>query len=88
MISSIAFGLWHVGPALHPARRQATGEAVGHARATGPAVVVGDVVATTIGGIGFGWLRLRSGSIVAPTIAHATLNASAYLATRLRRDRS
>jgi membrane protease YdiL (CAAX protease family) len=87
LISSVAFGFWHIGPALHPARREATGGAVGHARATVPAVVLGDVVATTVGGIGFGWLRLRSGSIAAPTIAHATLNASAYLATRLRRSK-
>ncbi len=60
---------------------------MGHERATAPAVVLGDVVATTVGGIGFGWLRLRSGSIAAPTIAHATLNGAAYLATRLRRER-
>jgi uncharacterized protein len=73
-VSSVAFGLWHVGSALHPARRDAT---------TG-STVIGDVIATTIGGLGFGWLRLRSGSIVAPTIAHAALNASAYLATRFR----
>jgi hypothetical protein len=84
-VSSIAFGLWHVGPALNRARRQEIGHAVGHTRAAAPAVVLGDVVATTVGGIGFGWLRLWSGSIVAPTIAHAVLNASAYLATRLRR---
>ena len=85
LVSSIAFGLWHVGSALDPARQQATGDLVGHARASATAVVLGDVVATTVGGVGFGWLRLRSGSIVAPAIAHATLNASAYLATRLGR---
>lgn len=85
-VSSIAFGLWHIGAALHPARQQATGDAIGHHLASTPAVVFGDVVATTIGGFGFGWLRLRSGSIAAPVIAHATLNASAYLATRLRND--
>ncbi len=84
LISSIGFGLWHVGAALHPERQRATGEVVGHRLATGPAVVLGDVAATTIGGIGFGWLRLRSGSIAAPAIAHAVLNASAYVATRFR----
>jgi membrane protease YdiL (CAAX protease family) len=84
-VSSIAFGLWHVGSALHPARQAAASDALGSQRAAAPATVVGDVVATAVGGIGFGWLRIRSGSIAAPTIAHATLNASAYLATRLRR---
>jgi membrane protease YdiL (CAAX protease family) len=84
VVSSIAFGLWHVGSALHPARQRATGEMVSHPGAMVPAVVLGDVVATTVGGFGFGWLRLRSGSIVAPTLAHAALNASAYIATRVR----
>ena len=85
IVSSIAFGLWHIGSALHPERQRATGAWVGHERASAPRVVLGDVVATTIGGLGFGWLRLRSGSIVAPTTAHAALNGSAYLATRISR---
>jgi membrane protease YdiL (CAAX protease family) len=84
IVSSIAFGLWHVGAALHPARTAATGELVGEHRGTAAASVAGDVVATTIGGVGFGWLRLRSGSIAAPALVHAALNASAYAATRLR----
>ena len=29
------------------------------------------------------WLRCRSGSIAAPVVAHATLNATAYLAARI-----
>lgn len=83
VVSSIAFGLWHVGSALHPERQRATSGVVGHPRAIAPAAVLGDVIATTIGGFGLGWLRLRSGSIAAPAIAHAALNGSAYLATRL-----
>jgi uncharacterized protein len=84
VVSSLAFGLWHVGAALHPARTAAAGELVGDHGGTALAAVAGDVVATTIGGIGFGWLRLKSGSIAAPALAHAALNASAYAATRLR----
>ena len=82
LVSSAAFGLWHIGAALHPARRDAAGDAVGLPGTTAPAVL-GDVLATTVGGLGFGWLRLRSGSILAPTLADGALNASAYLATRL-----
>lgn len=85
LVSALAFGLWHIGSALHPARQRATAGVVGHRLAPAPVVVLGDVAATTIGGIGFGWLRLRSGSIAAPVIAHAALNGSAYLATRLGR---
>jgi membrane protease YdiL (CAAX protease family) len=87
LVSSVAFGLWHIGAALHPARRDAAGDAVGLPGTTAPGVL-GDVVATTVGGLGFGWLRLRSGSILAPTIAHGALNASAYLATRIGADRA
>jgi membrane protease YdiL (CAAX protease family) len=83
-VSSIAFGLWHVGAALHPARTAATGAVVGHHRGTTAAAVVGDIVATTIGGLAFGALRLKSRSVAAPALAHAALNASAYAATRLR----
>jgi membrane protease YdiL (CAAX protease family) len=82
VLSALTFGLWHVGAALHPARRHATAGVVGDRLAPAPAVVAGDVVATAIAGLGFGWLRLRSHSIVAPTMAHAAVNASAYVATR------
>jgi membrane protease YdiL (CAAX protease family) len=81
-LSALAFGLWHVGAALHPERQRATGDVIGHQLAPTPVVVVGDVVATTIGGLGFGWLRLRSNSVVAPVLAHTAVNASAYVATR------
>jgi membrane protease YdiL (CAAX protease family) len=83
-VSSVAFGFWHVGAALHPARTAATGELVGEHGGTVAAAVAGDVIATTIAGVGFGWLRLKSGSIAAPVLVHAALNASAYAATRFR----
>jgi uncharacterized protein len=82
LLSSVAFGLWHVGAALHPARRDATAGVVGNQLAPAPVVVLGDVVATAAAGLGFGWLRLRSNSVLAPTLTHAALNASAYVATR------
>jgi membrane protease YdiL (CAAX protease family) len=82
-VSSLAFGLWHIGAALHPERQRSTAGAVGEPRVPTPLVVLGDVAATAIGGLGFGWLRLRSGSVAAPVLAHTAVNASAYLATRL-----
>jgi membrane protease YdiL (CAAX protease family) len=86
LVSSLAFGLWHIGAAMHPERQAATAGVVGHQLAPRPAVVLGDVAATTIGGLGFGWLRMRSGSIAAPVMAHTALNAGAYLATRIGRS--
>jgi CAAX protease family protein len=83
--SSLAFGLWHIGSALHPERQRATAGVVSHPLGPALLAVLGDVAATTVGGLGFGWLRLRSGSIAAPVLAHAALNGSAYVATRVRR---
>jgi membrane protease YdiL (CAAX protease family) len=83
-VRSLAFGLWPVGAALHPERPAAAGDVVGQHAATTAIAVGGDVVATAIAGLGFGWLRLRSGSVVAPALAHAALNATAYAATRVR----
>jgi membrane protease YdiL (CAAX protease family) len=56
------FGLWHVPPIW--------GEGVG--------VVVGTVAATTVAGVGFTWLRRRSGSIVAPMLAHLATNSTTF----------
>jgi membrane protease YdiL (CAAX protease family) len=85
LVSAVSFGLWHVGAALHPERQRTSAGVVGDRLAPTIAVVGADVAATTVGGLGFGWLRLRTGSIAAPVIAHAVLNGSAYVATRRNR---
>lgn len=56
---AVAFGLWHVFPAW---------------RADGIAVALGTFAATTAAGWGFVWLRKRSGSLVAPVLAHLATN--------------
>jgi membrane protease YdiL (CAAX protease family) len=65
------FGLWHVLPAW---------------RADGAGVALGTLVATTVAGFAFGWLRTRSGSLLAPILAHVATNsgalAVAWLVTR------
>jgi membrane protease YdiL (CAAX protease family) len=43
------------------------------------AIVGGAVAFTAVAGLGFVWLRERSGSLVAPVCAHAMVNSSAYL---------
>jgi membrane protease YdiL (CAAX protease family) len=55
----------------------------------GSVSVVATVVVTTGAGLIFIWLRERSGSLLAPILAHAGLNASAFafgamLATSIR----
>lgn len=61
-LSSVLFGLWHLVPIL--------GSSIG--------AIVGTLLATTAAGVGFCWLRLRSGSLVAPILAHLATNAVAF----------
>lgn len=75
--SSVAFGLWHVLPALETAGATpalpSAGTPAGMAAAAGAAVA-----ATTVGGLLFAWLRLRAESLLAPTLAHAATNGVAF----------
>jgi membrane protease YdiL (CAAX protease family) len=77
--SSVLFGLWHILPTIdriesNPGTRHAHGD---HLRMA--AVVAATCTATTAGGLCFAWLRLRSGSVVAPILAHVTPNATGFL---------
>ncbi len=45
-----------------------------------PLLVVATVGITTLAGFVFSWLRLRTGHVAAPFVAHAALNASALVA--------
>lgn len=84
--SSLAFGVWHVLPALeshthNPAGAQlsATISTRGSGRA---AHVAGTVLATAVAGAAFAALRLRSRSLLASVMAHAAVNQLGYLAAR------
>jgi membrane protease YdiL (CAAX protease family) len=76
--TSVLFGFWHVIPALHVGgTNQGVSAAVGGAGSLG--VVAGTVALTTIGGLVFGELRRRSGSVVASAGAHWATNALGVL---------
>ncbi len=75
--SSCCFGIWHVVPTLGSVARGAGSESL-----PAPASTIAVVAATTLAGLGFAWLRIRSESIVAPIIVHAALNMSAFAAIR------
>jgi uncharacterized protein len=84
VVSSIVFGLFHIGPALATIRLNEpglawTGQALGVAAAG---------VITAVAGVVFCWLRLRSGSLLAPILAHWATNgfglAGAAYAQRMR----
>lgn len=84
VLSSLLFGLWHVLPALGggAANEVATG-ALGGGLAGTVARVVGTVLVTAVGGAVFCWLRVRSGSLLAPALLHWALNGLGLLAVRL-----
>jgi len=70
LVSSVIFGLWHIAGVVNDL---AGDPALGVAGA-----VVGTFVATTIAGIGFAWLRVRSDSLIAPMLAHLATNSLTY----------
>jgi uncharacterized protein len=77
--SSTFFGLWHVVPALGAAERGATSRPDARTTASTAAVVA----TTAMAGAGFAGLRLRAGSVLAPTLAHAALNMAAFAGVRI-----
>jgi len=62
VIGAGLFGLWHVPPLLDE----------------GAVVVLGTLAATTVAGVGFISLRRRSGSLLAPALAHLATNSSTF----------
>jgi CAAX protease family protein len=81
--SSALFGLWHILPTLSALRVND----IGGGPAARVAAVSGAVVATGIGGVILCWLRLRTGSLVAPVVVHTATNsfaiASAFVVQRM-----
>jgi membrane protease YdiL (CAAX protease family) len=70
LVCSVAFGLWHIPPALSDAAGNGAIEASG--------IVLGTIAFTTVAGALFCWLRLRSGSLLAPILAHIGSNSFSY----------
>jgi membrane protease YdiL (CAAX protease family) len=77
LVHSVLFGLWHLPPLL-------IGADDGLLRAL--PLATGTFLLTALAGLGFAWLRLRSGSLLAPVIAHigtnSTATVAAWIATR------
>ncbi len=67
--TSALFGVWHVLPARD-------------AVATNARIAL-TVATTALAGAAFACLRYRSGSVLAPIVAHTAINASAFAAARL-----
>ena len=80
--SSLLFGVSHVLPTLSSMSRTALSGHLARRPLRQAAFVGGNVAVTGLAGAVFAWLRLRSGSVVAPLLAHAALNDAALLAGR------
>ena len=74
--TSVLFGFWHVLPAWHLA---ASNDGVAAVGGNDVLVVVGTVALTVVGGLIFGELRRRSGSVLASAGAHWATNALGVL---------
>ncbi len=59
---SALFGVWHIPGAW----------------SSSPAALAGTVIVTTVAGVVFCWLRLRSHSLIAPALAHLATNSVAF----------
>jgi membrane protease YdiL (CAAX protease family) len=81
VLSSALFGLWHVLPAQGAA--DSSPGVITVVDAGGgfgvPLAVAAAVVATGLSGLVFCWLRLRSGSLLAPIGLHLATNSVGYL---------
>jgi membrane protease YdiL (CAAX protease family) len=75
VVSSALFGLWHIAASLGGGTANATIAGTVGADATGMTLrVVVTVLFTSLAGVVLCWLRLRSGSLLAPVLAHWTVN--------------
>ena len=77
LVTSLLFGLWHIAPTLGTMsdNHEFRGAAVSMAGQS--LLVLGAIAVTFAAGLIFCWLRLRSGSLIAPVMAHAATNGLA-----------
>jgi CAAX protease family protein len=77
-VSSAAFGLWHVLPARQVTSFNPVTEGLAGDPLTRALGVAAAVAGTALAGVVFCWLRLRSGSLLAPALVHWATNGLGY----------
>lgn len=78
LLSSVLFGFWHILPALNFAKTNKAAQGL-------PVItIIGTIIFTTLTGMAFAWLRVVSGSILAPMLIHFASNSGGYMASWLR----
>jgi membrane protease YdiL (CAAX protease family) len=77
--SSLLFGAWHILPTLTTAASNGAMEQLASTPAGLVLVVIGNVLSTAFAGAVFAYLRLRSGSLLAPALAHLATNDISFV---------
>jgi membrane protease YdiL (CAAX protease family) len=77
LVTSALFGLWHIAPTLHTMSDNHIFRGAAVTVAGQVLLVLGAITVTFAAGLVFCWLRLRSGSLIAPVMAHAATNGLA-----------
>jgi uncharacterized protein len=80
--TSLLFGAWHVLPTIDHYRGNPVSDLVADPGRGRRLAVLATTLSTAGAGVVFAGLRLRSRSVLAPVLAHAAVNVSAYLAGR------
>lgn len=83
VLSSLVFGLWHISPTIQSLTTNSAVNRASTGALAGLGIVSGVVAVTALAGAALAWLRLKSGSVLAPWIAHTCLNSFAYLGGRI-----
>jgi membrane protease YdiL (CAAX protease family) len=78
-VSCLAFGLWHVLPARNVTSFNPVFADLAGGQLDRVYGVVSAVVVTAVAGLVLCWLRLRSRSLLAPALVHATVNGLGYV---------
>jgi hypothetical protein len=78
--TSLLFGAWHVLPTIDHYQGNPASDLVADQATGARLAVLATTMSTAVAGGAFAWLRLRSRSVLAPILAHAAVNVSAYLA--------
>jgi membrane protease YdiL (CAAX protease family) len=77
ILSSIVFGLWHVFPSINSMNQNIYNR---KSRGKPAMFIASNVLATSIAGMFFAWLKILSNSIIAPWLTHWTINAGGIVA--------
>ena len=77
VVCAVVFGLWHLLPVW---RGGGAGDLSGDGDIGRLGAVAGTFVATFVAGLGFGWLRQRASSLIAPICAHVATNSATLAA--------